>query len=186
MGTYLSNLYLRQDVTDLQDFANIPHSEPDGAHYLNDGCQAQLLGRIDELSVQFNLLCAEHAHYVDEHWIPMQQFAHGVLSTMAVLTDTSPESPAFCQVCGGGNAPSGPSNESQPPTPLLLVSSPMTSQASVSTTPPSSPPTPYPSPVSNLSLPPPSVLFYTPPLSRFSPFYLFLSKFEAPKHSFKS
>ena len=47
-----------QDVTDLQDFANILRSELDGAHYLNDGRQAQLLGRINELSVQFNLLQA--------------------------------------------------------------------------------------------------------------------------------
>ena len=96
LGNYLSNLYLRHDVTDLQDHANILHSELDGAHYLNDGQHAQLLGRIDELSVQFNLLRAEHAHYVDEHWIPMQQFARGVLSAMAILANTSPESPSFC------------------------------------------------------------------------------------------
>jgi len=68
---------------------------------------------MDELSVQFNLLHAEHAHYVDEHWVPMQQFARGVLSTMAVLADTSPESPSFCRVCGGGNAPPGPLDEPQ-------------------------------------------------------------------------
>jgi len=79
MGTYLSNLYIRQDVTDLQDFANILRSELDGAHYLNDGCHVQMLGRIDELSVQFNLLRAKHAHYVDEHWIPMQQFAWSLI-----------------------------------------------------------------------------------------------------------
>jgi len=114
MGTYLSNLYIRQDVTNLQDFANILCSELDGAHYLNDGHHVQMLGRIDELSVQFNLLRAEHAHYVDEHWIPMQQFARGVLSAMAVLADTSPESPSFCRVCGGGNAPSGPSDIYEP------------------------------------------------------------------------
>jgi len=96
MGNYLSNLYLHQDVTDLQDFTNILWSELDGTHYLNDGHQAQLLGCVDELSVQFNLLCAEHAHYVDEHWIPMQQFTCGVLSAMAILANTSPESPAFC------------------------------------------------------------------------------------------
>ena len=110
LGNYLSNLYLRQDVTDLQDFANLLCSELDGTHYLNDGRHAQWLGRIDELSVQFNLLRAEHAHYVDEHWIPMQQFARGVLSCMAILTNTSPESPAFCQVCGGGNAAPGSSD----------------------------------------------------------------------------
>jgi len=124
MGTYLLNLYLRQDVTDLQDFANILHSELDGAHYLNDRQHIQMLGRIDELSVQFNLLRAEHAHYVDEHWIPMQQFARGVLSAMAVLANTSPESPSFCRVCGGGNAPSGPSDvhESSHSPPVGLVS----------------------------------------------------------------
>jgi len=43
----------------------------------------------------------------------MQQFARGVLSTMAILADTSPESPSFCRVCGGGNAPSGPSDKPQ-------------------------------------------------------------------------
>jgi len=37
LGNYLSNLYLCQDVTDLQDFANILCSELDGAHYLNNG-----------------------------------------------------------------------------------------------------------------------------------------------------
>jgi len=124
VGTYLSNLYLHQDVTDLQDFANILCSELDGAHYLNNGCHAQLLGCIDELSVQFNLLCAEHAHYVDEHWIPMQQFTHGVLSAMAILADTCPESPSFCRVCGGGDAPSGPSDQPEPShsPPIGLVS----------------------------------------------------------------
>ena len=113
LGNYLSNLYLCQDVTDLQDHANLLCSELDGAHYLNDGRHAQVLGHIDELSVQFNLLRAEHAHYVDEHWIPMQRFARGVLSAMAILANTSPESPSFCRVCGGGNAPSGPLDEPQ-------------------------------------------------------------------------
>jgi len=114
MGTYLSNLYLCQDVTDLQDFTSILRSELDGAHYLNDSHQAQLLGCINELSVRFNLLRAEHAYYVDKHWIPIQQFARGVLSAMAVLTDTSPESPSFCRVCGGGNV-----SEPTSPTGLL-------------------------------------------------------------------
>jgi len=124
LGNYLSNLYLRQDVTDLQDFANLLRSELDGTHYLNDGQHAQLLGHINELSVQFNLLRAEHAHYVDEHWVPMQQFACGVLSCMAILADTSPESPAFCRVCGGGNASSGPSvvHELSYSPPISLVS----------------------------------------------------------------
>jgi len=124
LGNYLSNLYLRQDVTDLQDFANILRLELDGAHYLNDGQHAQLLGWIDELSVQFNLLRAEHAHYVDEHWIPMQQFARGVLSCMAILADSSPESPAFCRVCGGGDAAPGSSDVHEPsyPPPVGLVS----------------------------------------------------------------
>jgi len=125
LGNYLSNLYLHQDVTDLQDHANLLCSELDGTHYLNDGRHAQLLGRIDELSVQFNLLRAEHAHYVDKHWIPMQQFTHGVLSTMAILTDSSPESPSFCRVCEGGNAPSGPLDKYQPShsPPVGLISS---------------------------------------------------------------
>jgi len=114
LGNYLSNLYLRQDVTDLQDFANLLRSELDGAHYLNNGRHAQLLGRIDELSVQFNLLRAEHACYVDEHWIPMQHFARGVLSCMAILADTSPESPAFCRVCGGGDVAPGSSDVPEP------------------------------------------------------------------------
>jgi len=129
VGNYLSNLHLRHGVTDLQDFAHILHSELDGAHYLNDGRQAQLLGRLDEVSVQFNLLRAEHAHYVDEHWIPMQRFACRVLSAMAILADTSPESPSFCRVCGGGNDASRLAEPYQPThsPPVGLVSNNLSS-----------------------------------------------------------
>jgi len=89
------------------EFTKFLHSELDGAHYLADGCQAMAMSRIDDLSVKLNSLQAEHEHLVNEHWVPLQQFASGVVACLPVLSGTDPAvtSPLFCRQCGRGDAP---------------------------------------------------------------------------------
>jgi len=122
---YLSNLYLRKDVTDLQDFANILHSEPDAAHYLNDSRHQAVSNDINQLSVKLSSLQAEHEHYVNEHWIPMQCFASGVVSALGIPAGEPPESPSFCHRCEGGvqsvGSPIQPRPWHPPPTNLSII-----------------------------------------------------------------
>jgi len=113
------------------EFAQYLCSELDGAHYLGDGRQAMMTTRIDELSVKLNSLQAEHEHLINEHWVPLQQFASGIVACLSVLSGTDPEiaSPLFCSKCGRGGAPS-PVGGSSPedglgcvaPIPIGLVS----------------------------------------------------------------
>ena len=95
------------------EFAQYLRSELDGAHYLGDGHQAMVTSRIEELSVKLNSLQAEHEHLINEHWVPLQQFASGVVASLSVLSGTDPSisSPLFCSKCGRGNAPSQPQRE---------------------------------------------------------------------------
>jgi len=89
------------------EFTKFLRSELDGAHYLADGRQAMAMSRIDDLSVKLNSLQAEHEHLVNEHWVPLQQFASGVMACLSVLSGTDPAvaSPLFCRQCGRGDAP---------------------------------------------------------------------------------
>jgi len=73
------------------EFAHYLCSELDGAHYLGDGRQAMMTTRIDELSVKLDSLQAEHEHLINEHWVPLQQFASGVVACLSVLSRTDPE-----------------------------------------------------------------------------------------------
>jgi len=110
------------------EFAQFLRSELDGAHYLGDGRQAMVTSRIDELSVKLNSLQAEHEHLINEHWIPLQQFASGVVACLSVLSRTDPtvSSPLFCHQCGRGDAPAQPQGEvglgCVAPIPIGLVS----------------------------------------------------------------
>ena len=42
-----------------------------------------------ELSVKFNVLQPKFDHFIDEHWCPMQYFAYGVVSCLAVFAGDS-------------------------------------------------------------------------------------------------
>ena len=112
-------------------FTQYLRSELDGAHYLRDGRQAMMTSRIDELSVKLDSLQAEHEHLINEHWMPLQQFASGVVACLSVLSGMDPDvaSPLFCFKCGRGGAPppvGGSSPEdgqgSVAPIPIGLVS----------------------------------------------------------------
>jgi len=95
------------------EFTKLLRSELDGAHYLADGRQAMAMSRIEELSVKLNSLQAEHEHLVNEHWVPLQQFASGVVACLSVLSGTDPAiaSPLFCRQCGRGVASPHPTGE---------------------------------------------------------------------------
>ena len=84
------------------EFTKFLRSELDGAHYLADGRQTMVMSRIDDLSVKLNSLQAEHEHLVNEHWVPLQQFASGVVACLSVLsgTDLAVASPLLCRQCG--------------------------------------------------------------------------------------
>jgi len=133
-----------------------------------------VMSRVDELSVKLNSLQAEHEHLINEHWMPLQQFASGVVACLSVLAGMDPDvaSPLFCSECGRGGAPSpigGSSFEDGQGcvAPIPSDSSPMISGPSASTPPTSLPPSP-PSPVSCPSsrLHPVRSPFYTPPHRR--------------------
>jgi len=105
---YMSISLLREEMNNMFEFTKLLRSELDGAHYLADGRQAIAISRIDDLSVQLNSLQAEHEHLINEHWVPLQQFASGVMACLSVLSGMDPEiaSPLFCSKCGRGRAPS--------------------------------------------------------------------------------
>jgi len=110
------------------EFAQFLCSELDGAHYLGDGRQAMTMSRIDELSVKLNSLQAKYKHLINKHWVPLQQFASGVMANLSVLAGTDPSATTslFCSQCGKGNAPPQPQGEDGPgcaaPIPIRLVS----------------------------------------------------------------
>jgi len=159
------------------EFAQYLCSELDGAHYLRDGRQVMMTSRIDELSVKLNSLQAEHKHLINEHWVPLQQFASGVVACLSVLSGTDPEvaSPLFCSKCGRGGAPSpiggSPSEDRQgcvAPIPIGLVSDDLWAFGiHPSDFPSPSPPSPVSHPSSQLL--PVRSPFYTPPHRRPTP-----------------
>jgi len=125
---YLAVSLLREEMNNMFEFAQFLRSELDGAHYLGDGHQAMVMSKIDELSVKLNSLQAEHEHLINEHWVPLQQFASGVVASLSVLSGTDPSvsSPSFCRNCGRGNAPPQPQGEDgsgcAAPIPIGLIS----------------------------------------------------------------
>lgn len=150
----ISKFNMRQDVNGLMDFAHPPRSELDGAHYLSDGCQALLMGCIDELSVQISYLQAFKQSM--SIWLRIIRFPCS--NSQAELYPQCLSSPVRMQRA----LPSVMTVQAtfglldlwsnlDCPIPLPSVSPLTTSGPSESTTPPSSPPTPFPSPVSNPS-----------------------------------
>jgi len=124
-----------------------------------------VMSRIDELSVKLDSLQAEHKHLINEHWVPLQQFASGVMASLSVLTSTDPSTafPLFCSKCGRGNAPAQPQGKDGlgcvTPIPIGLVSSDLQAFGIHPSNPPWSP------------LFPPSLISSPPPQAR-NPFYV--------------
>jgi len=148
-ANYMSIPLLREEMNNMFEFTKFLRSELDGAHYLADGHQAMAMSRIDDLSVKLNSLQAEHEHLVNEHWVPLQQFASGVVACLSVLSGADPAvaSPLFCRQCGRGDAPPHSAGENgqgcTAPFPVRLVSTDLRAF--------SLDPTDYPSPDSNVS-----------------------------------
>ena len=54
-----------------------------------------------ELSVRFEELREEFNHLIECHWVPLQQFSQGVLSSLSILTSAPINEGVFCAGCGG-------------------------------------------------------------------------------------
>ena len=54
-----------------------------------------------ELSVRFEELREEFNHLIECHWVPLQRFSQGVLSSLSVLASAPISKGAFCAGCGG-------------------------------------------------------------------------------------
>jgi len=107
---------LHENTDQLYEFAHHLCYELDGAHRLADGCHAVTMGQYHELSVKFNSLKADHVHLINDHLIPLQRFAAGVISSLSVLSGADPTSTHEC--ANGGCVPppqsGGPSDEERP------------------------------------------------------------------------
>ena len=54
-----------------------------------------------ELSVRFEELHEEFNHLIECHWVPLQGFSQGILSSLSVLASAPINEGAFCAGCGG-------------------------------------------------------------------------------------
>ena len=108
---------LHENTDQLYEFAHHLRYELDGAHRLADGRHAVTMGQYHELSVKFDSLKADHVHLINDHLIPLQRFAAGVISSLSVLSGTDPVSTHEC--ANGGCVPppqsGGSSSEECPP-----------------------------------------------------------------------
>jgi len=117
-GTLLDPVDSRfhENTDQLYEFAHHLRYELDGAHRLADGRHAVTTGQYHELSVKFDSLKADHVHLINDHLIPLQRFAAGVISSLSVLSGADPVSTHEC--ANGGCVPppqsGGPSDEERP------------------------------------------------------------------------
>jgi len=98
---------LHENTDQLYEFAHHLRYELDGAHRLADGRHAVTMGQYHELSVKFDSLKADHVHLINDHLIPLQRFAAGVISSLSVLSGADPISTHECP--DGGCFPPPPS-----------------------------------------------------------------------------
>jgi len=94
---------LHENTDQLFEFAHHLRYELDGAHRLADGRHAVTMGQYHELSVKFDLMKADHVHLINDHLIPLQRFAAGVISSLSVLSGADPVSTHEC--ANGGCVP---------------------------------------------------------------------------------
>ena len=77
-------------------------AELDGVYARSHQRGLDHLQQHDDLLVGLASLRSDFDHFVDEHWIPMQRFAHGVVSGLAVYAGADPISPPVpgrCSTC---------------------------------------------------------------------------------------
>ena len=118
-GTLLDlvNVLLHRNIDQLYEFTQHLRYELDGAHNLADSRHALTLSQHHELLVKFNSMKEEYDHMVNDHLVPLQRFAAGVISSLSVLSGTDPVGTLEC--AGGGCPPPSqfdqPSSEDCPP-----------------------------------------------------------------------
>ena len=97
-GTLLDpvNSLLHENTDQLYEFAYHLCIELDSAHNLADNCHALMMSQHHELLVKFNSLKEEHDHMINDHLIPLQRFAAGVISSLSALSGTDPVGTAEC------------------------------------------------------------------------------------------
>jgi len=85
---------LRAEMDDMIAWSNKLRSELD-LNYANHFAQMdRLVSAQRELTIKYDVLQSKFDHFIDEHWRPMQHFACGVVSCLAVFAgDTSFELP---------------------------------------------------------------------------------------------
>jgi len=100
---------LRAEMDEMIAWSNKLHFELD----LNYADQYTRMDRLvsaqNELLIKYDVLQSKFDHFIDEHWRPMQHFACGVVSCLAVFAgDTSFELPFNVGVRGEPGAPFPP------------------------------------------------------------------------------
>jgi len=125
---FLSNRLLRLEMNEVYQFAQYLRSELDGAHYLADGRHAVVMNELHQLSVLCATLKSDQEHLINDHLIPLQRFANGILDGLAVLTGEDYPGRRPSPSAGGGR-PSSSIPSSSPlvprptyPTPVGLTS----------------------------------------------------------------
>jgi len=85
---------LRAEMDDMIAWSNKLRSELD-LNYADHFAQMdRLVSAQHELSIKYDVLQSKFDHFIDEHWRPMQHFACGMVSCLAVFAgDTSFELP---------------------------------------------------------------------------------------------
>ena len=84
-------------LADFGDALKIPSVLPTPPSSINEDLVVAYL----ELSVRFEELREEFNHLIECHWVPLQRFSHGVLSSLSILASAPVEEGAFCAGCGG-------------------------------------------------------------------------------------
>jgi len=80
---------LRAEMDDMIAWSNKLRSELD-LNYTDHYAQMdQLVSAQRELAIKYDVLQSKFDHFIDEHWRPMQHFACGMVSCLAVFTGDS-------------------------------------------------------------------------------------------------
>ena len=85
-------------VADFGDALKIPfapHTSP------SSSSNEELIVAYLELSVLFEELREEFNHLIKCHWVPLQRFSQGVLSSLSLLATAPDSEGAYCGGCGG-------------------------------------------------------------------------------------
>ena len=83
------------DFGDALKVPPVPHSP------LSSSSNEDLVIAYLELSVRFEELREEFNHLIECHWVPLQQFSQGILSSLSLLSSAPVREGSFCAGCGG-------------------------------------------------------------------------------------